>query len=81
MSEDKREDDFDIALRPRALHDFIGQKTFVENLEIYISAAKKRNEPLDHILLSGPPGLGKTTLSNIVSKEIDDKTLILGIIF
>ena len=70
MSEDKREDDFDIALRPRALHDFIGQKTFVENLEIYISAAKKRNEPLDHILLSGPPGLGKTTLSNIVSKEM-----------
>ena len=70
MSEDKREDDFDRALRPRALHDFIGQKTFVENLEIYISAAKKRNEPLDHILLSGPPGLGKTTLSNIVSKEM-----------
>lgn len=70
MSEDKREEDFDIALRPRRLDDFIGQKTFVENLGIYISAAKKRNEPLDHILLSGPPGLGKTTLSNIVSKEM-----------
>ena len=52
------------------MDDFIGQKTFVENLGIYISAAKKRNEPLDHILLSGPPGLGKTTLSNIVSKEM-----------
>ena len=70
MNEDKREEDFDIALRPRRLDDFIGQKTFVENLGIYISAAKKRNEPLDHILLSGPPGLGKTTLSNIVSKEM-----------
>ena len=70
MNEDKREEDFDIALRPRRLNDFIGQKTFVENLGIYISAAKKRNEPLDHILLSGPPGLGKTTLSNIVSKEM-----------
>ncbi|MBQ1999273.1 MAG: Holliday junction branch migration DNA helicase RuvB [Spirochaetales bacterium] len=70
MNDDKREEDFDIALRPRRLDDFIGQKTFVENLGIYISAAKKRNEPLDHILLSGPPGLGKTTLSNIVSKEM-----------
>ncbi len=70
VNQNNTDDDLDITLRPKTLSDFIGQKHFVENLKVYINAAKQRNEPLDHILLSGPPGLGKTTLSNIVSREM-----------
>ena len=70
VNQNNSDDDLDITLRPKTLSDFIGQKHFVENLKVYINAAKQRNEPLDHILLSGPPGLGKTTLSNIVSREM-----------
>lgn len=66
----KNEDEFELSLRPKLLNEFIGQKHFIENLRVYINAAKQRNEPLDHILLSGPPGLGKTTLSNIISREM-----------
>lgn len=65
-----RDDEFDNSLRPKSLDEFIGQRTFISNLRVYIEAAKNRKEPLDHILLSGPPGLGKTTLSNIVSREM-----------
>lgn len=61
---------FEVTLRPQRLHDFIGQEQVKENLCIYIEAAKKRGEPLDHILFSGPPGLGKTTLSYIIANEI-----------
>lgn len=61
----------DFTLRPRRFSDFIGQDRIKENLLIYIEAAKKRGEPLDHILFSGPPGLGKTTLSQIVANEIN----------
>lgn len=60
----------DRALRPQGLIDFAGQPKIVENLEIFIKAAKLRNEALDHVLLHGPPGLGKTTLSYIISNEL-----------
>src|SRR3989304_5072124 len=61
----------DLTLRPKRFSDFIGQDRIKENLFIYIEAAKKRGEPLDHILFSGPPGLGKTTLSQIIANEIN----------
>ncbi len=58
------------ALRPKALEEFSGQPKLVENLKIFIAAAKQRGESLDHVLLHGPPGLGKTTLSHIISNEL-----------
>ncbi len=64
------EDLNEYSLRPKNLSEFIGQKKLKENLSIYIQAAQKRGEPLDHILFYGPPGLGKTTLSNIIAKEM-----------
>ncbi len=64
------ERDFENALRPLSFHDFSGQQKVVENLEVFVEAAKYRGEPLDHTLLHGPPGLGKTTLSNIIANEL-----------
>ena len=64
------EKDFENALRPLSFADFSGQKKVVENLEVFVEAAKYRGEPLDHTLLHGPPGLGKTTLSNIIANEL-----------
>ena len=64
------EKDFENALRPLHFNDFSGQKKVVENLEVFVEAAKYRGEPLDHTLLHGPPGLGKTTLSNIIANEL-----------
>ena len=61
---------FDLALRPKKLDDFIGQKKVQGNLSTFIKAASERDEPMDHILLHGPPGLGKTTLAHIVSSEL-----------
>lgn len=68
---DKQELDYDRVLRPKNLSDFTGQPKVVENLSIFVKAAKLRNEPLDHVLLHGPPGLGKTTLSNIIANELE----------
>ena len=65
-----QDSDIDVSLRPKKLDEYIGQDKAKENLKIYIEAAKKRNEPLDHVLLYGPPGLGKTTLSNIIATEL-----------
>ncbi|MCQ2268469.1 MAG: Holliday junction branch migration DNA helicase RuvB [Bacteroidaceae bacterium] len=62
--------DFENALRPLRFEDFSGQQKVVENLRIFVLAAKMRGEPLDHTLLHGPPGLGKTTLSNIIANEL-----------
>ena len=67
----EREDlDIENSLRPRKLEDYVGQDKIKENLKVYIEAAKQREEPLDHTLLYGPPGLGKTTLSNIIANEM-----------
>lgn len=64
------EKDFENALRPLSFDDFTGQDKVVENLKVFVEAAKYRGEPLDHTLLHGPPGLGKTTLSNIIANEL-----------
>ena len=63
-------DDFEVSLRPKTLAEYIGQDKVKDNLSIYIQAAKKRGDSLDHVLLYGPPGLGKTTLSTIIAHEM-----------
>jgi holliday junction DNA helicase RuvB len=70
ISPEKRGEDADSSLRPQSLSEFIGQKAARENLKVFIDAAKSRGEALDHVLFVGPPGLGKTTLAQIMAKEL-----------
>ena len=68
--------DNDNKLRPKNMNDYVGQEKIKENLSIFIEAAKKRGEALDHILLYGPPGLGKTTLAYIIANTMDSQIKI-----
>jgi Holliday junction DNA helicase RuvB len=71
IHDNEREKEFENVLRPLTFSSFSGQDKIVENLKIFVSAARMRNEALDHVLLHGPPGLGKTTLSNIIANELN----------
>src|SRR5260370_16127258 len=69
---------FDRTLRPRTLNDYIGQTKHKDNLRVFVEAARRRGEPLDHLLLCGPPGLGKTTLAYILAHEMGVQLVKIG---
>lgn len=72
----KEDESFEVPLRPQGLSDFAGQESIKERLEVFIGAAKQRQEPLGHCLFSGPPGLGKTTLANILAKAMGTNLIV-----
>ena len=74
--QNNEEERSEFSLRPKTLNEYIGQNKVKENMKVYIEAAKKRGEPLDHVLLYGPPGLGKTTLANIIAIEMNSNIRI-----
>ena len=74
--QNNEEERSELSLRPKTLNEYIGQNKVKENIKVYIEAAKKRGEPLDHVLLYGPPGLGKTTLANIIAMEMNSNIRI-----
>ena len=74
--QNNEEERSELSLRPKTLNEYIGQNKVKENMKVYIEAAKKRGEPLDHVLLYGPPGLGKTTLANIIAMEMNSNIRI-----
>ena len=74
--QDDAEETIEVSLRPKTLKEYIGQTQAKENMKVYIEAAKQRKEPLDHVLLYGPPGLGKTTLAMIIANEMDSNIKI-----
>ena len=71
-----KDKEFENILRPKSFKDFYGQNQILKNIKVFVKAAKNRNEPLDHVILHGPPGLGKTTLSHIIANELDSNLKI-----
>src|SRR5262245_56839398 len=72
------EDDLDASLRPRTFDEYIGQTKVVDNLKVFVAAALKRREALDHVLFCGPPGLGKTTLAHVIANALGVKLHSVG---